>query len=567
MGAPWCRSTYLLKPSAAREQRYRELRQKVTEGIEAVTHALSLNNYSAVRECLARLIKLEVTVKERAQLNRIAVSMPLEERPLMLWSRYEADEINTLFDADIDKMTVDDYYEFARNGVATLYSLQGKKRGDHSYLYRIFKDVGMSKERQSELLSLAIETRWRYFQELEAKGQAYLRDRDWSDKYMLEQSLGYLSGVKTPSSTQKLIDFAYEIIMAENLFGEAKGEFTYKAADSLERGFYGIEKSPELFEVYQKNAQKIRKMEAHLASIQSHQPDSTTSPIVFILENIGQPAMISRPTIHHRFSSELRSLRKIVDGINPELRQLKEGDFNKEIHQTLAKLAENNVYFRAALDAVLKKGYSFIRFEEGDANVPLFVQEMMTGANGAITVKQTRSTYFDLNALQTHAFQKSSSTESQVLKALIDECFHIMSDRDYASLSYEATLGEVEKMSSTRGYLDSEKMMQSIVEEEIVAHVLSELVFSQVASPDFKISVRDFDFPQGARVRELAPVKIQFGINVLKRIYSLNDEHLVQEEFKPLVERLVYYLNSGKTENAIQQEIKRYGLAFIPRFI
>ncbi|MCX6744904.1 MAG: hypothetical protein NTX82_05250 [Candidatus Parcubacteria bacterium] len=274
--ATWCRSTYLITPNKSRNEQYQKLRQEISTLTISLEKVVGAKDFSGARDILALLIKKEVTAAERLKLDQLAARLPAGEKPLMLWDRHVADDINNLFDTDIDRMTLKEFYSFAKEGVATPYALaEQKKEGDHSYLFRIMPEVGMPIKEQEEIISLSIDTRWQYFEKLRSLKLSYDHKKEWSDKYMLDTSLKYLAYLKTPSALLKLIDVSDQMVFAENLEADDNLSFIFSAISGLRDSLYIAEDAPSLLAVFKENLDRITAMEQSLAKLQTASPEAS----------------------------------------------------------------------------------------------------------------------------------------------------------------------------------------------------------------------------------------------------------------------------------------------------
>jgi len=298
--ADWCRSTYLISPNESREQQYQELRQEISQQLKQVETNITSRDYAVVRQIIGEIIKKEVTVAERQKLNQLVESMPDKQQPLMIWQRYEAKEINKMFETNIDQMTYQEFFTFAKDSVATPYAIKPlSQRGDPSYLYRLMDNLKRPAQEQEELISLAIESRWQYFAKLRNLKLSYDHDKEWSDKYMLEQSLKYLAYLQTVSATQRLFDYSDQMVANENLQADPSTSFVTSAISAIRQALYMTEEQPELLPVFKKNLDKLKTMEQTLSKLQATDADAkrhyamdvdNLQKIIKIIEQENNPA-------------------------------------------------------------------------------------------------------------------------------------------------------------------------------------------------------------------------------------------------------------------------------------
>jgi hypothetical protein len=562
--APWCRSTYLLQPSQERQKEYDKLRESIGQEMANLEGGLAEASYEDVRHLASGIIKKEVTESERERLDSLIESMPENERPLMDWRRYEADEVNKLFDIDVDAMTQQEFLTFCRKAVSGVFADSGAKRGDHSYIYRIMEDIGMSPDQQEEIAGLAAETRIKYFEGLDKSGGAYDHQRDWNDKYMAEQSLQHLAYLKTPSAANRLMGLSHKIL-ASGTEGEGllKEELGYHAASGL-KILYESD-SPNVKALLTNNLEKIKEMERQLVGEQIVSPETKDSRMVAL--DVGTPAtgtelafrVSATRLAHHKYTSELGALREVISGLDPFMAEIKKGDFHDNITERMEKLADKNQFFGNALKAVKKKGYRFVLYDPNDGSIPISIHRLMYGANGAVTSKGDRAVYFDLDALGSFASRHGQSTEIQLNHALIDESVHMMSDLTYDCLTPAETETELKRLEKNPKSTANERKLHEVIKEEILADMVSRIVSKQLEAPDYRMAITDFDSDSDF-AREFSNVKAQLGMNVLSRIYSVDLVALPPEEQKTFLGRLADFLGSGKIEKHLKTKLRELDL-------
>lgn len=576
LSAPWCRSTYLLQPSAKRQQEYSALREKVQGKLTELETSLSAGSFPEVRSLFAQIVKEEVTADEREKLKDFVSSIPEVERPLMNWSRQEVDEVNSLFGVDVDQMTSRQFYEFAKKVASEIYAnIPDMGQGDHSYIYRIMDNIDMSDEQREEIMSLAADVRIRYFAELEEKGLGYDHKRDWSDKYMAEHSLNHLAYLKTPSAARSLIDLCHEILATESR-GRAilKDVLGYEAASSLRTLYYHSQDNPEILAVLGDSLERLKEMEKQLITEQVASPETTESRIIFV--NTGRKGlggllgrkkssdvkfeMSAAAPVHHKYSGPLNTLREVIGKLDPFLLGTKNGDFGENIERRVENLASGNEFFRQALATYRQKGYKFVLYDPFDPAIPEDVHRLMHGGTGAATTKENKTVYFDLDALSNYAFRQGKTTEYQLTQALIDESVHMMSDLTFDYLSPSQTEAELKFLKGNPEPTTTERKMFEVIKEEILADMISRVVLRQLENADYKLPLEDLNPSSEFEGSTLQEVKAKLSILVLGRIYNVDLMTLPESDQNLLLGRLAKFIASGEIENYLITQLRKLDL-------
>jgi len=565
--APWCRSTYLLEPSPERQQAYDELREVVGRQTADLEIALANTSYQEARNLVSQIIKREVTDAERNKLNNLTESMPEDERPLMVWRRYYADAINKLFGIDIDAMARQEFYEFSKKIVSTPFEKRlNIKSGSPEYIFDVMDDIKMPPENQEEIMTLAAETRIKYFEDLDQKGEGYDHDRDWEDRFMAGQSLEYLTHLQTPTAAQHLIELSHRILASKSGgSGVLKDELGDEAADALRSLYDHCKEGSDVQKVLEDNLDKIKEMERQLVDEQVASPETKDSRVItFVRGNETDPRMAFRvfatPQVHHKRSSELEALRGVIGRLDPFLRELRKIDFNEGLIARMKELAEKSPFFAQSLEAVKQKGYKFVLYNSGDTSIPPSVHRLMYGSNGAITSKEDRTVYFDLDAISSFAFRQGRNTEVQLNHALIDESVHMMSDLTYQVFSAAETEDELKRLERSPRLTVAEKNLHEVIKEEILADIVSRIVTKQLETPGHKMAEGDLNLDSDFAKSELVNIKVQLGMNVLNRIYSVDLATLSENEQKLIFGRLAEFLGSGQIEKHLKTKLKELDL-------
>jgi len=205
-----CEPCVLDKPSEKRQRAYSELREKVGGNIEEIETLIGQGRYSDVRELIGHTRTLELTSEELEKTRDVTQSMFESERPVQSLIRDSNREgrrdsyveyIDRAYEVYLESMTRDEFIEFSRTAV-TGDRKQTGKHCDTSYLFFLSDLFGMDTETRESLITDCIKTRLG-----KIRGKPYNHDRDWDDKYNIDQGLSYLAGVGTESSANRLFSY------------------------------------------------------------------------------------------------------------------------------------------------------------------------------------------------------------------------------------------------------------------------------------------------------------------------------------------------------------------------
>ena len=563
--APWCRSTYLLTPNPHREQEYNKLRESIGRDISALGGELAQHTYQEARTIAGRIIKQEVAEAERHELKRLLEEFPKPERPLVAWERYATDEVNRTFGTDVDVMTENEFYLFARNAVGTAFAETGNsERNGYTNLYRLMDDINFPADKKEEIMVLAIRTRLDYFRQIEGRGETYDHTRDWSDTYMVSRSFSELACVMTPTAAQQLIDLAYEVLTSpQRATDVVKDELAYGAADSLRTLYSATKDNPSLLAVLEQNLSRLREMEHSLTLEQIKDPQTSESKVTMVhVGGVTKDSFAERVQgVQHKYSAVLGFLHEALGKIDPLIRKLGEGDFHETVERIIGERDQKSLFFKKAWDVANQKGYRFVRYNRSDVTIPAKIHRMMDGSNGAITAKEERTVYVELDALASHAFARGHSVEEWLDECLIDELVHTNSDLTFRILSPDETKNELLLMKTAgREWLPSEKMLHDVINEEILAAVVSSIVTRELKEPGYRLSEEDIRNPQSEFSRSrLLKLKLQLAPLVFNRIYTAKAQYSAEDQ-DMILDRLSLFLNSGEVEEHLLTKLSELEL-------
>lgn len=570
LGMDWCRSTYLLKPGAARQARYNAEHGEIEKGLINLEFAVSSENYAKAREISAGLIKKNFTGEERERIEMLVEQMPSKEQPLLLWDRYFVPTgINKTFATDIDRMTKTEFKEFCM-GVAKM-EIKQVEEGDPSYIYRVMDEIGVPAAQYEKVLRTAIESREAHFEQLARSGKEYDHERDWDDSYMLSQSirrLGFMD-VPTASSAEALFDRAKYIVEKVRKGTEDWME-VYDALSALENAYFTArnENAQEALDVFKRNVGLLRGFERTLAGVQVQNPGTTSSTMV----NIGQGGMQikgdeikgdlqAQTNVSHKYSDGLERLNRMLDALDPQISYFKAQTFHGQMVQRIEGLAQTSEFFAQGLKAAKEKGYIFVLYEQDNPDIPEFVRERVYGKYGAVTIKKDKTVYFSMNDIRRDALERGLPAESCLNEVIADELVHVMSDIavGFERLGKEETLREFGKMKTAQDVLESEKAFRSMLSEEILAQVAHEIVFATQQDQFYRMEAQDLQ--QGGKdYKRINEIKAALAEDVLGRVYDFEWDKLDKGMQDALAARVLSYLNSGEIEKILLKELPKLHL-------
>lgn len=559
LSTSWCRSLYLLKPSEVRQERYDELRDEVSSNILLLKESIQRKDYEDARRLSSETIKKELIPWEREDLENSISLIPEAERPLLLWYRYTADEVNKIFGRDIDSMTLSQFKEFSRS-VARM-EIPQKEEGDPTYIYRIITDLeDFPKQEFEDILLSAINTRYRYLRNLDEDRLS----NEFKNIYMLEQSLNYL-GYHDISTVglRNLLDFvSMEIERVKNR--DTRWEFLYNAIDSVENIYYGANEKgrTDLLQLFDENTQLLRSWEERLVDMQVAQPHTSQIVIVSpdgLLSQEGLSFVPREIMVSHRFSIVLDKLRNVLQDLNPSYDELREGNFHEEMMKIIRQLSSQFEFFSMVERAVEVKGYRFTLFDMEDPNINPYIKTLFVGSYGAVTSKVSKEVYFDLDILDYVSYSQNTDQELFLRGVMANEGVHILSDNTYKALNDWESADEIRKMRGSDEFTAAEIEFYDMIQEEILSQIVDDLVFLKLKDPKKEIDIGDIRSPDSEIGRRVMQIKLQLGGEFTSRIFDL--ESLSQNDIDFLFENVADFLNSGDVENFIIEKVREYKLA------
>src|SRR3989344_1939113 len=158
--AAWCRSTYLIKPSEARQKAYDALSENTMQQLQALTDAVGKSDYKEAREQYGILVKQDQTADALAKTLELINQLPKGERPLIIRDRrFTANDLLKTYGIDVDTLSEDEFYKIVREKVSKQFVGSDVGRGSVDYVFRAMEEAGTSTEIMREIAELAIRPR------------------------------------------------------------------------------------------------------------------------------------------------------------------------------------------------------------------------------------------------------------------------------------------------------------------------------------------------------------------------------------------------------------------------
>lgn len=261
-------------------------------------------------------------------------------------------------------------------------------------------------------------------------------------------------------------------------------------------------------------------------------------------------------------ADSLASLNSSLQIVNPK------NNFHREVRNKLLTLSATSSFFKQALDAVDKKGYEFVLYDENDSDIPQRVHDVMSEEGcDAITFKNIKKVHIKQDGLNTHAAETGTSPETQFLAMLANEATHIIlddipkEDSDFGSrLTEEETKDEVKAMKDSKEYTELEIDFHKILNEEILSQVVEDIIVKQQDNPNFKLKKKEL-FSQDTYRMRLIQIKFGIATPVFERIFNIDSlSDLSEEDGDFVLDRVHKYLFSGDIENYLAIKLKDFGL-------
>jgi len=194
---------YLVEATETRLTEYQQLREAVERETQSLTGLIEAKNYGEARRLFASIRTRELTKDESDKVIACVAGFPDEEKPIYDGHEkraYWAESLDEAYGVFIESMTRVEFAQFAREAGSGRRSQTGK-HCDASYAYLIMHTNNYDDETTLSVLSDAIDERLRRLEQ--DKGEEV---EDWhDDDYTLEQSLGYLTHVKSPEVAKKIM--------------------------------------------------------------------------------------------------------------------------------------------------------------------------------------------------------------------------------------------------------------------------------------------------------------------------------------------------------------------------
>ena len=244
-------------------------------------------------------------------------------------------------------------------------------------------------------------------------------------------------------------------------------------------------------------------------------------------------------------------------------------NFHREVRNKLLTLSATSPFFKLTLDAVDKKGYEFILYDENDLNIPQKVHDVMSEEPaGAITFKNIKKVYVNQDRLNANAAETNTSPETEFLATLANEATHIILDEvpkeddEFGSrLTKEETKEEFKAMKDSKETTEIEKAFHRILDEEILSQVVEDIIVKQQENPDFIFQKKDL-LAGGNYTTRLIEIKYGLALPVFIRVFDVDplSPDLSKEEIDLALDRMHKHLFSKDIEEYLFVKLKDFGL-------
>ncbi len=529
VSAPWCRSTYLLEPSADRLKEFKEIRAETASQLEDLGSSLASKDYKLAREIHSRLMNVDRTGKETTDLMELQAKFPEMEKPIILYDRYEPLELGKAFGVNIDSMTKEEFKQFATDQVGKIFAENSNHTmGQETYLYRVMRDLNFSESEQEALLIKAIDTRLEYFQRIKENGDSYEHERDFNDQYFLESSIKYLSGINSVEGVEKIMAIMRDCMKDPD--NEVHRKIIFTITSSIRDSCYEASRGEkgELSELLQRSIPEFTDWSKQLKAL-----DSSGN--------------------HFR----IKALEEGISFLQPKLEELRSENFEANLQSYLDKFADANSFMDRFAKEAADKDYKFRVMDQDDETIPADLRAIATDRIGAITVPSRKEVYLNLPVIESLAQQTGQSLENALLTTLANEAVHVIESTIFRPLSSKQTKIEIEKMSETPNALtDSEKIIQKLIVEEVVSELVGNAIATQYKDPKHKILVSDINIKKP----EFANIAGQLGTLVLGRVYDFKGIEVTDGMTTMIAERLTKILTSNKFKEEVLGKLRNYGL-------
>jgi len=196
---------FLVEATSQRVNEYQALREQVKTDISRLSQLLEGNEFVDARRAFAELRTHELTQDESNQVIASLANFPEQERPIYDGHErrlYWAESLDKAYGTQIESMTQQEFETFTR-AVGTGRRQQTGEHCDASYAFLIMHTNNYPEATMLSVLAESVDERLKRLE-----GVADEHEVSFPESYMLEQSLGYLSSVKHPDATKKILEVA-----------------------------------------------------------------------------------------------------------------------------------------------------------------------------------------------------------------------------------------------------------------------------------------------------------------------------------------------------------------------
>jgi len=181
----------LIRPSPERLKRYQEERQRADTILSEMQKAKESKDWKKIRDLNAALWRNQLTIQEREKAGQVISFAPHEEQPLRVVDNndrvFAVDAVNKIFGIELDGMSRAEFLTFL-DAWANRKVARVEEDGDETYLYRTIEFLGLPDSIAEQTLEKAILARLQYFEDESKAGRKYNHERDFRERYNLEQS-------------------------------------------------------------------------------------------------------------------------------------------------------------------------------------------------------------------------------------------------------------------------------------------------------------------------------------------------------------------------------------------
>ena len=202
---------HLVQAAPAREAGYQALRSKIRDEIKAIVTSVAAEDWKASREQIGSFALRDSTDAERKQVYAIIATMPPDQRPIFN-EDCRNQNVGTVLTSDYGEnvfaKTKAEFLDYARRLATGVIPFA--KASDPSYVYRLFDAAGVTVAEQESIYRESIEALKPRVAGVDTRQIRFM------DKYMLQQSIGYMDNLPTRSAAEFLLSQLQAEVAAGN---------------------------------------------------------------------------------------------------------------------------------------------------------------------------------------------------------------------------------------------------------------------------------------------------------------------------------------------------------------